>query len=111
MLVDTAVTARCDMDRVLPCTLRPNRASELLALANEKHGGSIRAVVAKLLELSRKHCIRKCRESSCHESVVERRRQDGATLDLGILDAAVKDPTMPLEVAECDLVAMQWVPW
>eukprot|EP00435_Cladocopium_sp_Y103_P004249 s495_g1.t1 len=134
------------MDRVLPFTIRPNRASELLALAEEQHGGSVRGVVARLVELSRRHCIRKCPEQCKHDRAIVckgrkgfglalfvftydqriptslwdaytvlcrgltvvlrlpeqlKSLEDGASLDLGILDAAVEDPTAPLEVVEC----------
>ena len=32
------------MERVLPCTVRPQRASELYALAEERHGGALLAM-------------------------------------------------------------------
>jgi len=135
------------MDRVLPCTLRPKRASEFFALAEEQHGGSHKALVAKLLELSQRHCIRKCPEAGCkhdkaivckgrkgyglaifvftydqriptslwdHHTVLCRGLtvitclpehlnvlEDGASLELGILDAATKSTEIPLEIAEC----------
>eukprot|EP00434_Breviolum_minutum_P008714 symbB.v1.2.007682.t1/scaffold476.1/size199034/1 len=129
------------MDRVLPCTLRPNRASEFFALAEEQYGGSHKALVAKLLELSQRLCIRNSKDKAIickgrkgyglaifvftydqriptslwdHHTVLCRGLtvitclpehlndlEDGASLELGILDAATKSTEIPLEIAEC----------
>ena len=37
--------------------------------------------------------------------------QDGASLDLGLLDAAATDPTAPLEVVECHSLASDALLW
>lgn len=119
------------MERVLPCTIRPNRASEFLALAEEEHGGSVRGVVSKLVELSRRHCIRKCREQCKHDRAIVCKGRKGFGLALFVFtydqriptslwDAytvlcrgltvvlrlpehlkSLEDPTAPLEVVEC----------
>lgn len=81
------------MERVLPCTVRPDRASELMTLAREQHGGSVKSLVAKLVDLSRRHCIRKCKESCKHDRAIICKGRKGFGLGLFVFTYDQRIPT------------------
>eukprot|EP00913_Durusdinium_trenchii_P017128 g16108.t1 len=81
------------MERVLPCTVRPDRASELMTLAREQHGGSVKSLVAKLVDLSCRHCIRKCKESCKHDRAIICKGRKGFGLGLFVFTYDQRIPT------------------